>query len=245
MTTEWVISEATERVKLNSGRGEITFTVTNPGAQQDRVVFEVAAGDGADGTWFPAVEEPQRVVAGQATTTFKVTIAIPAGAKTGTYWVQGRVYSADTAPEEGSRLSGRVAFDVSVAPAKKKPWWPYAVAAAFVVVVLGVIGFVVFSGGGEEKQAQDCVAGFVWREAVANDHVCVTQATHDLAQQDNAQAVSRREPNGGAYGPDTCVQGYVWREATAADHVCVVPQTRTDTATDNGLADSRRKPSAG
>lgn len=67
---------------------------------------------------------------------------------------------------------------------------------------------------------------------------------HMRAQNDNAQADSRREPNGGAYGPDTCVQGYVWRGATDTDHVCVVPQTRDDTAEDNVAADSRRRVSA-
>lgn len=243
MTTEWVISEAVERVTLSGGKGEVTFTVANPGRTQDRVVFEVAPGDGADRSWFAPIDEPQRAVAGQASTTFLVKIAVPAGATAGSYWVQGRAYSVDTAPEEGSRLSRRVAFDVATSKAPKTQWWPYAVAAAFVVVVLAVVGFVVLGGDGDSKQTNDCIEGFVWREAVPDDHVCVTQARHDQAQQDNDLADSRRDPNGGDYGPNTCLQGFVWRVATPEDLVCVTPQTRTETADDNARADSRRRAS--
>ncbi|MGW0366841.1 hypothetical protein [Streptomyces sp. NPDC002990] len=35
-----------------------------------------------------------------------------------------------------------------------------------------------------------------------------------------------RDPNGGAYGPDTCLQGYVWRDSFEGDTVCVTPEYR-------------------
>ncbi len=85
-----------------------------------------------------------------------------------------------------------------------------------------------------------CKQGFVWREAVPNDHVCVTPQTREQARADNAIGAERREPNGGAYGPDTCKQGFVWREATSSDHVCVTPQVRTNTAEDNKHVGERR-----
>jgi hypothetical protein len=85
-----------------------------------------------------------------------------------------------------------------------------------------------------------CADGYVWREAFAGDHVCVTPATRDQARRDNAAAKERRSPNGGAYGPDTCISGYVWRGANDADHVCVTPDIRDQTARDNELAASRR-----
>ena len=85
-----------------------------------------------------------------------------------------------------------------------------------------------------------CLQGYVWREAVPGDHVCVTPETRAQAAQDNSLADSRRSPTGGAYGPDTCLQGYVWREAVPGDHVCVTPETRAQAAQDNSLADSRR-----
>jgi hypothetical protein len=85
-----------------------------------------------------------------------------------------------------------------------------------------------------------CIQGYVWREAIPDDHVCVTPETRAQAAEDNRLADSRRSPTGGAYGPDTCLQGYVWREVVRSDHVCVTPETRAQAAEDNRLADSRR-----
>ncbi len=84
-----------------------------------------------------------------------------------------------------------------------------------------------------------CRNGFVWREAVAGDHVCVTPGTRAEAADDNAHADMRVSMRNRSYGPDTCKQGYVWREATPDDHVCVTPGTRDQTADDNAHAESR------
>jgi hypothetical protein len=84
-----------------------------------------------------------------------------------------------------------------------------------------------------------CAQGFVWREAVPSDHVCVTPQVRDQTRTENAQAASRRNPTGGPYGPDTCAQGYVWREAFQGDHVCVVPESRGQAAQDNASAAGR------
>ena len=81
-----------------------------------------------------------------------------------------------------------------------------------------------------------CIQGYVWREAVPSDHVCVTPPTRDQTAYDNSQAAARRDPNGGPYGPDTCLNGYVWREAFTSDHVCVTPATRSQAAYDNSQA---------
>ncbi|MGH3718152.1 MAG: hypothetical protein ACRDRI_04780 [Pseudonocardiaceae bacterium] len=99
--------------------------------------------------------------------------------------------------------------------------------------------------GASSASAQDygpdtCLQGYVWREAVTGDHVCVTPATRSQAWSDNAQATARRSPTGGPYGPDTCLQGYVWREAVAGDHVCVIPATRSQAGSDNAQAANRR-----
>jgi hypothetical protein len=86
-----------------------------------------------------------------------------------------------------------------------------------------------------------CRQGYVWREAVRDDYVCVPPETRAQAASDNAKAAQRREPYGGAYGPATCRQGYVWREVVAGDQVCVTPKTRTQAAHDNALAAERRE----
>ena len=84
-----------------------------------------------------------------------------------------------------------------------------------------------------------CLSGYVWREAFAGDHTCVPPATRTQAASDNGQAAARRQPGGGAYGPDTCRQGYVWREAGPNDHVCVTPEARAQAAADNRAAGTR------
>jgi hypothetical protein len=93
---------------------------------------------------------------------------------------------------------------------------------------------------GQDYGPFTCLVGFVWREAVLNDFVCVTPDVRSQAKQDNALAASRRSPNGGPFGPDTCLSGYVWREAVANDHVCVTPATREQARNDNLAAASRR-----
>jgi hypothetical protein len=87
-----------------------------------------------------------------------------------------------------------------------------------------------------------CIQGYVWREAINTDHVCVNVATRSQTAADNEQADERRSPTGGPFGPDTCKDGFVWREAYPNDHVCVLPQTRTQAREDNRLASERRNP---
>ncbi len=83
-----------------------------------------------------------------------------------------------------------------------------------------------------------CIQGFVWRQVVTDDHVCVTPNVRAQAAYDNSQAPYRINPNG-AYGPDTCIQGFVWREAITNDHVCVTPDVRAQAAYDNSQAPYR------
>lgn len=93
----------------------------------------------------------------------------------------------------------------------------------------------VMANGGDAA----CRAGYVLRGAYDGDPVCVTPATRQQAQADNAAAAERREPNGGAFGVNTCRPGWVWREAREGDVVCVTPEVRSQTAVDNRLAASR------
>jgi len=85
-----------------------------------------------------------------------------------------------------------------------------------------------------------CKQGFVWREAIQNDHVCVRPESRTQAANDNSNAASHREPNGGAFGPDTCKQGFVWREVVPSDHVCVTPQIRQQTKSENSQFEVNR-----
>lgn len=67
-----------------------------------------------------------------------------------------------------------------------------------------------------------CAQGYVWREATAADHVCVTPQSRAQTLDDNKHA--ERE---------NCKPGHVWREAFSGDHVCVSPETRARVADEN------------
>jgi hypothetical protein len=86
---------------------------------------------------------------------------------------------------------------------------------------------------------QDCIPGYVWREAYPNDRVCVTPEMHSRTLEDNRLAGSRRAASSGAYGPDTCKAGFVWREAGPNDRVCVTPETRAQVRYQNSSAPQR------
>ena len=85
-----------------------------------------------------------------------------------------------------------------------------------------------------------CISGFVWREAIPVDHVCVTPGSRALVAEENATALTRRAQAGGPYGPNTCREGFVWREAFSGDIVCVTPERRAAVAEENRLGPSRR-----
>jgi hypothetical protein len=149
MSTHWVITNPAERITLDEQKQtETTFTVSNPEPRPDRAVFDVVAGDGADPSWF-TFADPQRLVPGGGSVTYLVKVAVPADAASGSRSLQGMVYSADTAPEESSVLSGRVVFDVAPpVVARQRPWWIVAVAAALVVLVIGVVTWIVVANRG-------------------------------------------------------------------------------------------------
>lgn len=84
-----------------------------------------------------------------------------------------------------------------------------------------------------------CMQGYVWRDAIPGDHVCVTPASRSTAAAENASAGAHVDP-AGAYGPNSCINGYVWREAYAGDVVCVVPARRTEVHQENADGPSHR-----
>ncbi len=81
-----------------------------------------------------------------------------------------------------------------------------------------------------------CKNGYVWRETVPSDRVCVTPDRRDAVALENSQADALRVPGGGAYGPNTCINGYVWREASSSDQVCVLPPSRSLVKRENAAA---------
>lgn len=84
-----------------------------------------------------------------------------------------------------------------------------------------------------------CKQGYVWRDAIPGDHVCVVPARRSLAAQENATAGARVDPLG-AYGPNSCKPGFVWREAYSGDVVCVTGARRSQVAQENADGPSHR-----
>lgn len=153
MSTEWAVVAADDQYTLDArNAGVMTFTVSNPGTAPDTVVFDVIPGDGSQRSWF-SIDEPQREVGPQEAVAFQVKLAVPAGTPARRYDMTGLAYSADTAPEESSRTSGRVSYEVATTEKPKKTPWPFIIAAiVLVVVVAGVVTFVLTSGDGEVAQ---------------------------------------------------------------------------------------------
>ena len=97
----------------------------------------------------------------------------------------------------------------------------------------------IHSGTTGQTETAACKSGFVWREARADDLVCVTSESRARVAEENRTASSRIQP-GGASGPFTCLSGFVWREAFQGDFVCVTPEVRTLVREENQQAATRR-----
>jgi hypothetical protein len=74
--------------------------------------------------------------------------------------------------------------------------------------------------------AGTCVEGFVWRQADANDHLCVSTERRAQVASDNAAGPSHIAPALPSRPAGTCDHGLVWREIDATDHVCVSPEAK-------------------
>jgi hypothetical protein len=263
------ITAATDNVRLENGQGQATFTATNVSNRNVKGRARLVAQDPASKPWLKLSGEEEEVFSVNATRQFVVKVTVPDGSKTGKYTFRLNVVDVDKIDEEEAE-GPTVAFEVKQQPQRETfPWWILAVGGAVFLIIIGVVLYIAFrskpapepnSGaatqgssqppGGQQDTAvspgsrygpDTCKQGFVWREAVPNDHVCVTAQVRAQAAFDNRQASARRNPTGGRYGPDTCTQGFVWRQATPNDHVCVPVQTRTQTAADNAQAANRRQ----
>lgn len=104
-----------------------------------------------------------------------------------------------------------------------------------------------------------CINGYVWRQARADDLVCVTPQVRSDTVMDNRLWMTRttglvaahcmnqpcllarrNEEMQGPTTPRPCLNGFVFREAYAGDYYCVTPQTRAQAKYDNSQSTIRR-----
>ena len=264
------LAQGMSNVKLDSmGRATVQYTAKNVSAAPidgQGVLVSLPHTDPPAGVvekgWVKIDGSAQRHFDTDREEVFVVKIAVPPNSPPGNYTFRLDVVSV-ARPDEGDAAPA-VAFKVSgeVIPKGGGSKWLLIVLAIVLVLAVGVVAIWLIarkSGGTTTQTGQPqtqpgkppqpnplpygpdtCKQGFVWREAVPSDHVCVTPVVRAQTAQDNTLAVSRRNPSGGPYGPDTCIQGYVWREAFSNDRVCVPGQTRAQAAADNAQAASRK-----
>lgn len=145
-------------------------------------------------------------------------------------------------------VSGRYLIATeSVAPAPSSSSSEEAIAAAIIGAIIGGVIAGSSSSPAPEPAPEPalpygpdtCKNGYVWRDAIPGDHVCVRPNKRSAAAHENSIAGSRVNPTG-AYGPNTCKPGFVWREAYAGDVVCVSPSRRTQVRHENQAGPSHR-----
>lgn len=261
MSTLTVTLAATS-IPVSDGQAATTVSVTNNGSAGERVTVGVfpAAADAGPGSppvaeWV-SVERATRDIGAGMTEQFLVRATTPPTLPAGTHRIRLIAYSATQAPEENAGQARELEIVVPAAPAKpvpakRIPWWVWAVAAGLVLAVVAVAVVLTrepsptatpptaTSSSTSTTPALPsgaCLAGFVERRARPADIVCVDPASALQAEFDNradVQKARKNDPPGGPYGPDTCRVGWVWRDAFEGDHVCVTGSDRTRTAQEN------------
>lgn len=102
-----------------------------------------------------------------------------------------------------------------------------------------------FSKSSLRNGCNTCRARYVWRDAFANDQICVDSGERVNVQYENAfgpdnvDPACQANPSSCFYGRDQCKHGFVWRDAKPGDHVCVNPSARTASAEMNRKHKSR------
>lgn len=235
-------------VTTADGRATLTASVTNSATVPARIVLgafgPAGAATAAGGTAWTDIERPLREIGPGATEQYTITFAPGTEVGAGTYPVRFIAYSADQAPEEHADQAKQVDVVVPATTTPVKPpfvWWPWAVAAALVLVA-GVVGFIVLRPNGPpvptpvptptsaSPTPSPCADPWVPRLTRPEDLTCVTPASAAEVIFDNNPAVQQERKQ-----PDSiyCKPGWVWRVAYPEDLVCVTVQTRTRTAEEN------------
>ena len=200
-------------MQVTAGTAAVTRGSGGPGSGQSSVSAGSAGAAGADGT------------AGTGANTGSVSTGSAGSGSTN----GGSSGSGGTGSGGGSNGGGSGGGGRTVHP----------IVAAFPHLPITLVTTIPSPMGTIGDPKVPCLQGYVWRQAYAGDYVCVTPDVRSQAAADNAAALSRVQPGGGAYGQYTCIQGYVWRQVVPNDYTCVTPDVRAAAAYDNSQAANR------
>lgn len=140
MTRSFAITTSTPSLKLDgSGKGEVTFTVSNALGRPVRGRASIEPEGGTRAEWLTLVGEAERDFAPDGTHQYSVRVAVPPGTPEAPYAFHlSQVNVAN--PDEEFAVGPSVGFQVArpLVPARKKafPWWAVALGAGVCLIVL-------------------------------------------------------------------------------------------------------------
>src|SRR5262245_9813378 len=158
MNSPFAITVATGTIRLETGRGETTVTVTNSSSRPLKARAEIVLARPEAVAWV-SVPDPERFFPPNAVEQFVVRINVPQGAPEGDQTFVVRLSDVADPNERftnGPTLGFKIAGAPPVVPPPPKlfPWWILVVAGAvFLVLVGGVVYWAAF----REKGTPDVV----------------------------------------------------------------------------------------
>jgi len=200
----FAITVTSDSMRLQSGRGETTFTVTNNSPRALRARAEILPAKPQAATWLSIAQEPERHFPPGAVEQFVVKINVPPGTPEEDHSFFLRV--ADIAdPNERYTKGPTVAFKTAAAPAppapppKPFPWWIFAVIGlGFLMIIGGIVYWAARDPGVPE------VVGETEEEAIrileAAGFTTITTAS-DSGRDQEGKVVSQI-PGGGESRPE-------------------------------------------
>ena len=139
MESPFVITVATNSVRLDGGRGETTVTVTNNSGRALKGRAEVIPSRPESKAWLSIAGKPERLFTPGAVEQFVVQLNISAGSTEGEHTFQLRVFDVAD-PNEKLTLGPAVGFKIAAAPPPPPPsrLWLF-IAVVFLVIVGGIV----------------------------------------------------------------------------------------------------------
>lgn len=157
MPDTYVVTTPATTVTLASAPrvGQVAFTVSNIAGRPMRTRLRIVPQEPAQPGWFVIDGGEERLLGLGATETFAVAVSVPPEVPAGSVTFRADAVGEDS-PDEDFQTGPTVSLTVPAAVEKAKfPWWIVAVAAAVIVLGVGVFVLISRSGGDAEPIPTD------------------------------------------------------------------------------------------